>query len=118
MDIDVSALERTQEIPLEHPHESRQYHQIHARPPQRLDISPFGVFIELGAKFPRRDKLPRQLPLTRMAENTRCLDIAQNNRDLGRDSATRAGISNRHKIRAFARTKHADAKFSPVSHGL
>lgn len=118
MDVYDPPFEGSQKIPLQHPHETGQHNQIHFRFPQGIDVSAFGFFVEFGAEFSGGDEPSGNIPFAGMRENARSFNIAQNQRYARRDRSGGARIGNRHEIRAFARTQHADAEISVVRHGL
>jgi preprotein translocase subunit SecF len=54
----------------------------------------------------------------RVSKNAGIFYIAQYERDIRRDFASDARVSDGHKVRAFARTQHADTEFALINHAL
>src|SRR6266496_3735596 len=116
MDVDDAPLESSQKFALENSHKSCQRNQVHLRRAQRLDVGPFGVVIQLRAKFAGRNELRWQAAFPRPLQHPGLRYIAQHDSNLGRDFSRGTGISNRHKVRALTRTQNSDTEFMFASH--
>ena len=64
--------------PFQHAHETGEHDQIHFRRLQRADKCALGVLVQFGAEFSRRNELRRKVSFARVRQNSRVLDIAQN----------------------------------------
>ena len=110
MNIHDATLERAEKIALQHAHETGKHHQIHLRVLQRGHERAFGIILELGAEFSRRDELRGQFPLACVRQDPRRLDIAQDDGNFRGNFPRGHCVRNGDKIGAFAGTQDADAK--------
>ena len=118
MNIYNSPFKRPKKIALEHPHKTGEHNQIHPRASKRLHVRAFRLFIQLRPEFARRYKLSRHLSFARVSKNAGIFHIAQYERNIRGDFAGNARVSDGHKVRAFARTQHADTEFALANHAL
>lgn len=116
VNIDDSPLKTAQEIALENAHEPGKDHQIHPDRIERVDISAFRFLVELGAEFAGSEITSGKIPISGVLEDAGAGNIAQHERDFGRNLASAAGIGDGHKIGSLARAKEADAKCFLVVH--
>jgi len=70
-----------------------------------------GFLLQLGAKFARRDELCWKFSFARARQDSRRLDIAQDDGDFRRDLSGGNGIGDRDKVRTFARTEDAETEW-------
>src|SRR5581483_11698537 len=115
MHVDDAAFKCAKKISLEHAHKTGEHNQIHFRILQRFDKCALGVFVQLGAKFSRRNELRGQIAFARVRENSRIFHVAQNDGDLRGNFSRSYGVGNRDKVRAFAGTEHANSEM--IAHG-
>ena len=98
MDIHDTTFEGAQKIALQDTHEASQDHQIHLGGLQGADKRALGVFIKLGAEFPRRNELGRELSFAGMRQDSGSLHVAGYKGNLRRDFAGGKGIGNGDKV--------------------
>ena len=110
VNINDAAFKGAQKIALKHAHETGEDDQIHFRRLQLLHEGAFGVFVQFGAEFARRNELGGHVAFTGMGEDAGVFDIAQDDGDFRRNSAGRDGIGNGDKVGAFAGTENAETK--------
>lgn len=98
MDIDDAIFERAQKIALKDTHESRKHDQVHLRLAQSIHKFSFRLFAELGAERAWLDELRGDVPFTRVRQDSRAFNIAQNDGDLRWDLAGGQGIGDGDKV--------------------
>ena len=111
MNVHNAPFERAQEIALQYPHETGECHQINLRLLQGTHERALRLLVQFGAEFPRRNKSGRDRSFARMSQNSRAIDIAQNQCDVRRDLFRRTRLGQGDKIRAFAGAENADSKW-------
>ena len=101
---------------LQHPHESRQHHQVHPRSAQRLDVRPLRLLVQFGAELAGRNEACRNLPFACPGQDASLGHVAQHQCHFCRHRSGAAGVRNRHEVRTLARTQHAYAKVTLIRH--
>ena len=118
MNVHDAPFKRAQKFAFQHSHETREHDQIHLRLLQRVDKCALRVLVQFGAEFPRRNELRRNFSFARVRQNSRVLDIAQNQGDFGRNFSRRARVGNRDKVGAFAGAEDAQTEFVFTGHRI
>ena len=98
MDIDDAIFERAQKIALKDTHESREDDQVHLRLAQSIHKSRSASSPSLVRKLPGWNELCGDVPFTRVRQDSRAFNVAEDDGDLRWDFAGSHGIGDGDKI--------------------
>ena len=110
MNIHNPTLKGTQKVSLQYPHKTSQNDQINFGRIEFVNEGLFSLLIQFGPEFTRRNVAGGKVAFACVLQDSRVLNITQDDGNRCRNFACDNGISDRDKVGTLARAKNTEAE--------